>query len=105
MKYLAVFNASAVFDGADGTDINPWLQAGVPGGSLENQNDRYFFFHHSNGEWAQLLPVVCFHSWWHELCIPFLNVDLGIIFCLSTATVFCLFFVSCHVRCISQVIR
>lgn len=49
MKFMQPFNASQMYDDADGTDINWWFQKGVPGGSLENQNDKYFYFHHSNG--------------------------------------------------------
>ena len=54
MKYLRPYNASAIIDGADGTDIEWWLP-GVPGGSLENENQDYFFYHHSNGDTMTVL--------------------------------------------------
>ena len=49
MKLLQPINASKLDKGGEGTDINPWMQAGVPGASLGNENERYFYFHHSNG--------------------------------------------------------
>ena len=55
MKYLRPYNASMVFDDADGTDINWWLPGGVPGGSLDNENEDYFFYHHSNGDTMTVL--------------------------------------------------
>eukprot|EP00117_Sycon_ciliatum_P020863 scpid56270/ scgid18454/ Carboxypeptidase Q; Plasma glutamate carboxypeptidase len=50
MQYMQPFNASKVIDGADGTDIEWWFNKHVPGGSLENQNEKYFYYHHSNGD-------------------------------------------------------
>ncbi|CAH1791939.1 unnamed protein product [Owenia fusiformis] len=35
---------------AVGTDIGSWAKAGVPGVSLLNRNEKYFYFHHSNGD-------------------------------------------------------
>ena len=37
-------------DGAEGTDIAYWMNAGVPGGSLHTHDEKYFYFHHSNGK-------------------------------------------------------
>lgn len=31
-------------------DISFWIQAGVPGGGLWNQNEKYFYYHHSNAD-------------------------------------------------------
>lgn len=50
MTLLKPINASALDSGGGGTDIGPWMEAGVPGASLKNDNDRYFYFHHSNGD-------------------------------------------------------
>lgn len=33
-----------------GPDIEEWTNAGVPGASLWNKNNRYFWFHHSEGD-------------------------------------------------------
>ncbi|XP_065187047.1 carboxypeptidase Q-like [Sycon ciliatum] len=67
MKYMAPFNASTVFDGADGTDIDWWFKNGVPGGSLDNENEKYFYFHHSNGDTMTVLDPdemdVCAALW------------------------------------------
>jgi len=47
---LTSINASAVTTGGEGTDINYWMVAGVPGASLLNENQQYFWFHHSHGD-------------------------------------------------------
>lgn len=33
-----------------GPDISWWTSKGFPGASLLNKNERYFWFHHSNGD-------------------------------------------------------
>lgn len=33
-----------------GPDIAGWVGAGIPGASLWNKNEKYFWFHHSNGD-------------------------------------------------------
>lgn len=40
---LASINATNIVGGGDGTDIAPWMAAGVPGASLDNDNERYFW--------------------------------------------------------------
>jgi carboxypeptidase Q len=50
LKLLAPINASILDGGGEGTDISPWMLAGVPGASLKNENDKYFYFHHTNGK-------------------------------------------------------
>eukprot|EP00475_Leptophrys_vorax_P040538 TRINITY_DN752_c0_g2_i1.p1 TRINITY_DN752_c0_g2~~TRINITY_DN752_c0_g2_i1.p1 ORF type:complete len:465 (-),score=132.69 TRINITY_DN752_c0_g2_i1:51-1445(-) len=55
VKYLEPIGANLVTDGAEGTDIDPWMEAGVPGISLANQNDKYFWYHHSNGDMLTVL--------------------------------------------------
>ena len=50
MKLLRPINATILEKGGGGTDIGPWMVAGVPGASLKNENERYFYFHHSNGK-------------------------------------------------------
>jgi len=64
---LASINASSVTTGGEGTDIDPWMNAGVPGASLDNQNDRYFWFHHSEGDRMDVLESanldLCLATW------------------------------------------
>lgn len=50
MQLLAPINITKLYDPAEGTDINFWMQAGVPGASLLDDISRYFWFHHSEGD-------------------------------------------------------
>ncbi|NWR15913.1 CBPQ Carboxypeptidase, partial [Emberiza fucata] len=50
MTLLQPINVTDVFDPADGTDIAYWMRDGVPGASLHNDINRYFWFHHSQGD-------------------------------------------------------
>lgn len=50
LKLLKPINASILDGNGEGTDISPWMSAGVPGASLKNLNDNYFYFHHSQGD-------------------------------------------------------
>lgn len=51
VKLLApIMNTTRLEPQAEGTDIGPWMQAGVPGASLHVQDSRYFWFHHSEGD-------------------------------------------------------
>ncbi|XP_072031524.1 carboxypeptidase Q-like [Amphiura filiformis] len=50
IKLLAPINATTHKPTAEGGDISFWVKNNVPGGSLLNQNDRYFWFHHSDGD-------------------------------------------------------
>ena len=50
MSLLKSVNATVLTPGAEGTDINLWMRGGVPGASLINKNDKYFYFHHSDGK-------------------------------------------------------
>ncbi|KAK5650623.1 hypothetical protein RI129_001652 [Pyrocoelia pectoralis] len=48
LNLLHELNATQVLTPADGgPDLIKWLSEGVPGASLHNENDRYFWFHHS----------------------------------------------------------
>ncbi len=51
MQLLAPINASELLigNGEEGADIQGWTDAGVPSAALANQNENYFWFHHSNG--------------------------------------------------------
>ena len=50
-RYLTLFGASDVSLGGGGTaDISDWIRHGVPGISLNNSNEKYFYFHHTEGD-------------------------------------------------------
>ncbi|KAM9309420.1 carboxypeptidase Q-like [Pholidichthys leucotaenia] len=50
VKLLAPINTTKLETGGEGTDIAPWIQAGVPGASLHVADSRYFWFHHTEGD-------------------------------------------------------
>ncbi|XP_059423358.1 carboxypeptidase Q-like isoform X1 [Carassius carassius] len=50
MKLLAPINVTSLEEHGEGTDINMWMKAGVPGASLHTADQRYFWFHHSDGD-------------------------------------------------------
>jgi carboxypeptidase Q len=52
---LISINAAQVVTGGGGTDIDPWVERGVPGASLLNDNENYFAYHHSNGDTMNVL--------------------------------------------------
>lgn len=47
---LASINADSVSRGGGGADIGPLMQRGVPGMGLDVVGDRYFWYHHTNGD-------------------------------------------------------
>ncbi|XP_065580476.1 carboxypeptidase Q-like isoform X2 [Artemia franciscana] len=53
-KILTLFesiNATSLVRSSDvSSDITFWTDAGIPGASILNENDKYFWFHHSNGD-------------------------------------------------------
>ena len=50
MRLLEVINASKLTETNVDGDIEWWTLDGVPGGSLDNANGKYFYFHHTNGD-------------------------------------------------------
>ncbi|XP_071943140.1 carboxypeptidase Q-like [Antedon mediterranea] len=50
VSLLSSINATTLSDDPEGGDVSFWIQNGVPGGSLLNENQRYFWFHHSDGD-------------------------------------------------------
>lgn len=50
MSLLQPLNITQVFSDGEGADINFWIQAGVPGASLQDDLYKYFAFHHSQGD-------------------------------------------------------
>ncbi|RMC15126.1 hypothetical protein DUI87_07307 [Hirundo rustica rustica] len=50
MTLLQPINVTDVYDTADGTDIAYWMRDGVPGASLHDDINKYFWFHHSQGD-------------------------------------------------------
>ncbi len=49
-KLLSAINTTMVYDNGGGTDVDFWRKNKVPTGSIANHNERYFWFHHSNGD-------------------------------------------------------
>lgn len=54
-EQLRSIDAVEVEAGGGGTDIDPWVERGVPGASLLNDNFNYFAYHHSNGDTMNVL--------------------------------------------------
>ncbi|VDI60636.1 carboxypeptidase Q [Mytilus galloprovincialis] len=50
VNLLKPINATALKKGEGGEDITLWMRAGVPGGSIMNANEKYFYFHHTDGD-------------------------------------------------------
>lgn len=50
VKLLAPINTTKLEPHGEGTDISPWMEAGIPGASLHVMDGRYFWFHHSEGD-------------------------------------------------------
>ncbi|XP_050403972.2 carboxypeptidase Q [Patella vulgata] len=50
LKLLQPINASKLILGGAGGDISYFMQVGVPGGNLLNENQDYFYYHHTNGD-------------------------------------------------------
>lgn len=50
MSLLQPLNITQVYSDGEGTDIDFWMQAGVPGASLRDDLYKYFSFHHSHGD-------------------------------------------------------
>ena len=57
-QLLTSINASSVYDNGEGTDVGWWGQIGVPIASLANDNEKYFYFHHSDGDTMSVLDPV-----------------------------------------------
>ena len=57
-KLLASINSSVVYDNGGGTDVNWWHPEKVPTGSLANHNERYFWFHHSDGDTMTVMDPI-----------------------------------------------
>jgi len=55
VKPLKSIGADNLLPNGEGTDIGPWISAGVPGASLYNENEKYFWFHHSHGDMLGVL--------------------------------------------------
>lgn len=55
---LAAINSTAVYEDGGETDTEWWADSGVPLGTLLNHNEKYFWFHHSNGDTMTVLDPV-----------------------------------------------
>ncbi|XP_007886084.2 carboxypeptidase Q isoform X2 [Callorhinchus milii] len=50
MKLLQPINATALYENGGGTDIDYWINAGVPGAALLVDTSKYFWFHHTDAD-------------------------------------------------------
>nr|XP_033790342.1 carboxypeptidase Q [Geotrypetes seraphini]XP_033790345.1 carboxypeptidase Q [Geotrypetes seraphini] len=50
MMLLQPINITSLYEHGEGTDIDYWMEAGVPGASLLDDFQKYFWFHHSQGD-------------------------------------------------------
>jgi carboxypeptidase Q len=50
LQLLKAINATELLIGVDGSDVELFMDKGVPISALQNKNDKYFYFHHSNGD-------------------------------------------------------
>ena len=50
LKSLSLINATRLTLSNEGSDIGKLVEKGVPGSTLDNANDKYFDFHHTNGD-------------------------------------------------------
>ena len=56
---LETINTTGVDTTGESPDTDMWIAAGVPGVNLWNANDKYFYYHHSNGK--------CLSTFIHQL--------------------------------------
>ena len=54
-QLLMAINSSMVYDNGGGTDVAWWRPEAVPTASLANHNEKYFWFHHSDGDTMSVL--------------------------------------------------
>ena len=50
MSLLKPINVTSLTVKKVGGQISFWVRDGVPGGALDNENGKYFYFHHTNGD-------------------------------------------------------
>ncbi|KAG7191050.1 hypothetical protein KM043_007096 [Ampulex compressa] len=50
MGLLSPMGEMKVRTNHEGPDINDWIEAGVPGGTLWTQSEKYFYYHHTNAD-------------------------------------------------------
>ena len=55
---LGSINSSSVTDDGGETDTNWWKDLGVPLGNIKTHNERYFWFHHSNGDTMTVMDPI-----------------------------------------------
>lgn len=57
-QLLISINATQVGDNGGETDTGWWKDLGVPMGSIATDNERYFWFHHSNGDTMTVMDPI-----------------------------------------------
>ncbi|KAH9376299.1 hypothetical protein HPB48_021947 [Haemaphysalis longicornis] len=55
VRLFAPINATRLILGASVPDLKPWVKQGVPAASLNTANEKYFIFHHTDGDTMTVL--------------------------------------------------
>lgn len=55
LRLFDSINATRLTFGASAPDLSSWLKEGVPGASLSTANEKYFLFHHTEGDTMSVL--------------------------------------------------
>ncbi|KAK8763391.1 hypothetical protein V5799_033999 [Amblyomma americanum] len=55
LRLFAPINATRLTLGASAPDLSLWIKEGIPGASLSTANEKYFIFHHSEGDTMSVL--------------------------------------------------
>lgn len=50
LKLLSPINATQLFLEPDGSDVLGFISKGVPGSSLKTDDEKYFYFHHTDAD-------------------------------------------------------
>uniref|UniRef100_K7G9S7 Carboxypeptidase Q n=1 Tax=Pelodiscus sinensis TaxID=13735 RepID=K7G9S7_PELSI len=50
MQLLQPINVTDIYENGSETDTGYWLKDGVPGASLHDDDSKYFWFHHTQGD-------------------------------------------------------
>lgn len=81
LDMTSALNTTQVGPSGSSADTYDWINAGVPGGNLMNENQNYFIFHHSEGE----LIGLCYNPLGTHFitCSIGLNMNLSIYSSLS----------------------
>lgn len=79
LKLFEPINATRLQTGASVPDLEEWVKKGVPGASLSAINDKYFYFHHTEGDTMTVMNSgdldLC-TAFWAGVSYVFANISL-----------------------------